>query len=79
MRKLARLALERTTMKNRFSGPCRECGENVPVGAGTYEKNPAGGKGFNRHRHCDTKARLGREPSSILSPEQRARLLNKEA
>lgn len=66
-------------MKNRFSGPCRECGENVAVGAGTYEKNPAGGKGFNRHRHCDTKARLGREHSSILSPEQRARLVNKEA
>lgn len=61
-------------MKNRFAGPCRECGLDVPVGAGTYEKNPAGGKGFNRHRQCDVTARLGREPSSILSEAQRARL-----
>lgn len=61
-------------MKNRFAGPCHECGEDVPVGTGTYEKKPGGGKGFNRHRHCDTTARLGREPSSILSPEQQARL-----
>lgn len=61
-------------MKNRFAGPCVECGEDVPVGTGSYEKNPAGGKGFIRHRRCDTSARLGREPSSILSAEQQARL-----
>lgn len=61
-------------MKNRFAGPCRECGLDVPVGTGTYEKNPAGGKGFNRHRQCDVTARLGREPSSILSEAQRASL-----
>jgi len=61
-------------MKNKHPGPCRACNETVEVGAGVYEKNPAGGRGWNLHRRCATRARLASGGSSILSAAQLASL-----
>jgi len=66
-------------MKNRFAGPCRECGETVPVGAGVYEKGQGGAKGANLHSRCATRARLSSEESSILSPSQRLALMERKS
>jgi len=37
-------------MRNKFAGPCYQCGENVPTGAGFFER--LNGRWRVQHRLC---------------------------
>lgn len=41
--------------RNRFAGPCKDCGETVAVGAGYFERN--GGRFLVRHVRCTALAK----------------------
>jgi hypothetical protein len=56
-------------MRNRFPGPCKDCGERVEAGAGYFEKAP--GNGWRvRHVHCTAVAKQA--SGKPLSKAQRA-------
>lgn len=60
--------------RNKFAGPCKDCGENVPVGEGYFEKQRGGGW-KTRHVLCTAKALVARgTPLDALSPPQRSAL-----
>lgn len=44
-------------MRNRYAGPCKDCGETVPVGEGYFEKQRGGGW-KTRHVLCVAKAKI---------------------
>jgi hypothetical protein len=63
-------------VRNRYAGPCKDCGETVPEGAGYFEKQRGGGWKV-RHVLCTAKAKVeGGCPLDALSPPQRAALLD---
>lgn len=58
-------------MRNRFPGPCKDCGQRVEVGAGYFEKVPGTTRQWRvRHVHCTAVARA--EAGKPLSKAQRA-------
>jgi hypothetical protein len=60
--------------RNRYAGPCKDCGETVAVGEGYFEKQRGGGW-RTRHVLCTARKMVERgTPLDALSPPQRASL-----
>lgn len=60
-------------MRNRYAGPCKDCGETVAVGAGYFEKQRGGGW-KTRHVLCVAKVRIaaGFKPDHLSLAQQQA-------
>lgn len=60
-------------MRNRYAGPCKDCGETVAVGAGYFEKQRGGGW-KTRHVLCVAKAKIaaGDQPRHLTYAQQHA-------
>ena len=62
-------------MRNRYAGPCKDCGGTVPEGAGYFEKQRGGGWKV-RHVLCTARALVAKgTPVDALTPPQRAALM----
>lgn len=61
-------------MRNRYAGPCKDCGETVPEGAGYFEKQRGGGWKV-RHVLCTALGLVAKgTPIDALTHPQRAAL-----
>ena len=64
-------------MRNKYPGPCRECGQTVEVGAGYFERHRGGWR--VRCIPCTARGKVAAgNPIDTLTPPQRAALRQEE-